>query len=350
VARASGSLTEMDRAVPRGARDELDLFRRLVDITILATFALIVIGGIVRVSDSGLGCGPAGSGTEGWPLCGGRLLPFLETEALIEFTHRAVAGVVAVLIALLAWRALRRLRAQTWLVRGSILAGVLVLVQAALGGLTVEHNLEELLVAAHLGLAMLLLGTLIALRRLAHLPGEAASPAPAATGLRPLALVASALLLATIVAGGWMAGTEREGAEGPPVVHGAHLACGEEFPTCNGELLPFGQSRLGDIHLAHRALMYLAAAAIIALVALALRRGIRSRALPLAAGLLGLQVLLGALNVWLGEHGELVVAHLSVGTLLWATIVYVTMELVPIPATARTGLRRRDAEEATAPA
>ena len=35
-------------------------FRRLAAATAFATFALIVVGGIVRVSESGLGCGPAG--------------------------------------------------------------------------------------------------------------------------------------------------------------------------------------------------------------------------------------------------------------------------------------------------
>ena len=40
-------------------------------------------------------------------------------------------------------------------------AGALVLIQAGLGGLTVEHSLDDELVAAHLGLAMLLLGLLL---------------------------------------------------------------------------------------------------------------------------------------------------------------------------------------------
>ena len=40
-----------------------------------------------------------------------------------------------------------------------------MLAQAALGGLTVEQGLEDELVAAHLGLAMLLLGLLFVLRR-----------------------------------------------------------------------------------------------------------------------------------------------------------------------------------------
>ena len=79
--RRPGSLSSMNRVAPRGEADELARFRRLLNATILATFALIVIGGVVRVSDSGLGCGAAGSGTEGWPLCGGRALPFLEQNA-----------------------------------------------------------------------------------------------------------------------------------------------------------------------------------------------------------------------------------------------------------------------------
>jgi heme A synthase len=63
-----------------------------------------------------------------------------------------------------------------------------------------------------------------------------------------------------------------------------------------------------------------------------MRRGVRSPAFPLAAALLVVQILLGALNVWLGEHAELVVAHLTVGTLLWGTVAYAAMELVPVPA------------------
>src|ERR687887_2301579 len=159
----------------RGEADELVRFRRLLNATILATFALIVIGGVVRVSDSGLGCGAAGSGTEGWPLCGGRVLPFLQQSALIEFSHRAVASLLVILIAALAIQAFRRLRDHRWLVRGSVAAGVLVLSQAGLGGLTVEHGLRSALVAAHLGLAMVLLALLITLRRLAQGSSERAA-------------------------------------------------------------------------------------------------------------------------------------------------------------------------------
>jgi heme A synthase len=336
----------MQSFAARGGAD-LARYRRLIDVTIVATFVLIVIGGIVRVSDSGLGCGPAGSGTEGWPLCGGRVLPFLETNAVIEFTHRVVAGVVAILIVILAWQAMARLREHRWLVRGSVAAAILVLAQAVLGGLTVENNLHEVLVAAHLALAMLMLAALIALRR-ATVEG---SPAPTGAGgaLRPLAATAVTLLFATIVAGGYMAGTEGEGAEGAPVA-GAHLACGKEFPTCAGEAMPFGTGELVDVHLTHRAFMYLAALALIALFVVARRRGMRSRAFPLALFLLAGQILLGALNVWLGEQAELVVAHLTLATVLWGTVVYAALELVPAPTPSRAPLRGAETEASASPA
>ncbi len=145
-----------------GAGDELRRFRRLVDLTALTTVALIILGGVVRVSDSGLGCGPGGSGTEGWPLCGGEAIPLLShSEVIIEFSHRLLAAVVAALIVLLAWTAYRHLRHLTWPLRLSVATGVLVLAQAGLGGLTVEKNLAEELVAAHLCLAMILLGMLL---------------------------------------------------------------------------------------------------------------------------------------------------------------------------------------------
>ena len=337
----------MQSAPVQGGAAELARFRRLVNVSIVATFVLIVIGGIVRVSDSGLGCGPAGSGAEGWPLCEGRVLPFLQTHAVIEFSHRVAATVVAVLMVWLAWRALRSLRDHRWLVRGSVAAVVLVLAQAVLGGLTVENNLHEALVAAHLGLAMLMLATLLVLRR-ATFEGSSA-PSGAGGVLRPLAVTAVVLLFATIVAGGYMAGTEGQGTPGIPP-SGAHFACGNEFPTCLGGFMPFGLGEMVDIHLTHRAFMYLAVIAVMAMVALAYRRGIRSRALAMALALLALQVLLGALNVWLEERGELIVAHLTVATALWATVLYAALELVSVPEPHRSPARRPDTEPSSAPA
>jgi heme A synthase len=326
-------------AAARGdADDQLSRFRRLVTLTIVATFTLILIGGVVRVSDSGLGCGAEGSGTHGWPLCQGGLLPADTSESVVEFSHRLAATVVTVLIVLMAWRAYRRLRSYKVLVRGSIAAGLLVVAQAALGGLTVEKGLEDELVAIHLGVAMLLLGLLFVLRRASE-----ETPAPTQTsvrGLRPLGLITCGLVLATIVAGGYVAGTEYHGTPEASVVVGAHSACGTgwntaQFPGCNGQgILSFGQTRLADIQLTHRLFMYLTAISVLAFAALALRRHAPSRAFWIAPLILVGQIALGAINVWAGKHAGLIVGHLALGTTLWMTVVYATATLLPVPSPA----------------
>jgi heme a synthase len=333
-------MPELERPSPDGA---MRRFRRLVEIAAVATALLIVVGGVVRVGDAGLGCGAAGSGLNGWPLCHGSLVPSGHAHTIVEYTHRFLAALVSILLAAVLWQALRRLRGERRLVYGSVVAVLLVLVQAVLGGLTVEHGLRAALVAAHLGTAMLLLGTLIALAAAARPRGATGGSAP--RGLRALAAVACGLLLATIVAGGVVAGTEYLGVPGEET-EGAHLACGKEFPTCNGSLLPYGEGEMVDIQLVHRSLM-LAAAAAVAWLAIALRRRRVAGRLPLAIGaVLAAQVLLGAANVWLGEHAGLIVAHLGVATLLWALVV--AAAAATVPRSDEGGLRRSDARRAVA--
>jgi heme A synthase len=312
-------------------------YRRLALATAVATFVLVLVGGVVRVSDSGLGCGPAGSGFHGWPFCNGDVVPGLDLNSVIEYTHRVLAGVVGIMILALAVLALRRYRSNRVLVRATIAAGVLVLLQGALGGATVEENLEEALVAAHLGLAMLLLGLLLLVVRASHPDVIGAEPPPVTPRFRALAVATSVAVLLTIVAGGYMAGTQNYGRADYQLGDGAHHACGKEFPTCNGDFMPFGQARLVDIHLTHRFFMYLASALVIALVALALRRrpspGVARWAHALG-GLLVLQVLVGALNVWLDEYEALILLHLALGTLLWSASVGLVLALYGVPAPA----------------
>jgi heme A synthase len=295
-------------------------FRRLVLATAVATFVLIIVGGIVRVSDSGLGCGPGGSGFHGWPLCKGDVVPGVDLNSVVEYTHRALAGAVSLMIlglVVLSWRRHRPFLGVT------VALMLLILAQAGLGGATVEENLEEALVAAHLGLAMLLLGGLLYLWR------GAEGVRPQTGGPRLLAVAASAAVFCTVVAGGYMAGTQNYGRADYQLGDGAHHACGKEFPSCNGDFMPFGQSRLVDIHLTHRAFMYLASVLLIALIVVSLRRRV---AVPYALALIGLllaQILVGALNVWLDEYEWLIVLHLTLGTLLWATTLGLTLQVSP---------------------
>src|SRR5438093_4639854 len=62
-----------------------------------ATYLLIVLGAVVRITGSGLGCG------DHWPLCNGHLFPPLnDIPTVIEWSHRLVAALVSVLVAGLA--------------------------------------------------------------------------------------------------------------------------------------------------------------------------------------------------------------------------------------------------------
>ena len=70
-------------------------FRLLALAAAASAWALVAVGGIVRVTESGLGC-------PDWPLCNGRVVPHDAKEPWIETSHRWVAGLVTVLVVLVA--------------------------------------------------------------------------------------------------------------------------------------------------------------------------------------------------------------------------------------------------------
>ena len=303
-------------------------FRRLALATVVATFALVILGGFVRVSDSGLGCGPANSGFHGWPLCNGDVIPNVDLNTVVEYSHRTVAsivGLMALSLFVLAWRRHRHLRLAT----GLIFTGVVF--EGLLGAVVVEENLEEELVAAHLGGAMLILAAAMFVWRASR--ERIDPPADVTRGFRRLAIATQGFVWATIVAGGYMAGTQHYGRPDYQIGDGAHHACGREFPSCNGDFMPFGEARLVDIHLTHRAFMYITAVLVVWLAVKALRQGVERRIAWALIGVLAVQILVGALNVWLEEYEALIVLHLGLGTLLWMASAWMTMALyrTPVP-------------------
>jgi hypothetical protein len=56
------------------------------------------------------------------------------------------------------------------------------------------------------------------------------------------------------------------------------------------------------------------------------------------------------MNVWLGEHAALIVGHLTVASLLWATVVSIGYRIALLPSPARSSERVPRAEASAAPA
>ena len=135
----------------------LSRFRKLTLSTALVTYALVVLGGVVRVTGSGLGC-------PDWPLCYGQPLPPASTEAVIEMAHRYVAGVVTILVGLIAWTAWRAYRHDKWIVQPALWGIGVIGVQVVLGAITVILKNHPITVVAHFfaALTMLACATMVA--------------------------------------------------------------------------------------------------------------------------------------------------------------------------------------------
>src|SRR5689334_24197243 len=99
--------------------------------TAIATYLLILIGGLVHGTGSSLAC-------PDWPTCYGSMLPKMEGGVAVEHSHRLAAGTVVILTLVLAALITRsRLPAHRPLRRVAWLAVALVFAQALLGGITV---------------------------------------------------------------------------------------------------------------------------------------------------------------------------------------------------------------------
>jgi heme A synthase len=286
-------------------------FRRLAIATALVLYLLIVMGGVVRVTGSGLGC-------PDWPLCHGRLLPPLELPALIEYTHRLIAALGGALVLATVAVALSHYREQPLVALPAAAVIAIMLIQVPVGGLVVASELEPLLVAFHLGTAMLILANALAVAVIAHLPVEHTSIPPIRRS-PALPLAAGAALLCVLLSGALVVGGD------------ASYAC-PDWPLCQGRLLPLtGVGLPVLIHFFHRGMVALVSILIAVTVVRALRRWRAIRGVAVWAALLGVfftaQVLVGAVQVWLVLPAALRILHLATATATWAAIVVLNLLL-----------------------
>lgn len=296
--------------------DSSRVYRRVAGTAAVLVFALIVLGGIVRITGSGMGCG------EHWPRCNGEWFPPLDLPTLIEMGHRWAAALVSIFVLALAVVAWRRHRREPQLRNPAYLALTLLVIQILLGPVIVKLQLPPQVVIIHLANAMILLAVLLvaALRAgvsVAEMDRRRDETAVAegygATALASYRLTAfgAALGFAVVLLGALVAN-----------YHAGLLCLG--FPLCSGKLLP-PPTFLATLPWVHR----LAAFGFLAYMAwlvirLRTRRARAARPCRVAVVTLGLtvaQIGVAAAMVLQLLPTSLRGLHLMMGTAIWATLV-----------------------------
>jgi heme A synthase len=278
-------------------------FRLVAAAAALAAWTLVSVGGVVRVTESGLGC-------PHWPLCTSQAIPLDQRASVIEYSHRALVALTSVLaIAVAAW-AWHSYRARDDVVWPALLAVILVPFQALLGAVAVWLELPGWVVAFHFVVGLLFLGTIVFVAAAAWRPS-----APTATvGFTRLARGGVLVGLVLVSVGAAVVATD------------ADAACGQQWPTCNGSFAAGGGH--ADLQVAHRMLAYATVALAFALFVLAIRgHGPRlAGSLPFLAVLV--QMGFGIAIVLVGGEGRaheiLSGLHVAGAATVWAALVALT--------------------------
>lgn len=285
------------------------LFRRLAWVTAAFAYLQIALGGVVRVSGSGLGCG------SDWPFCNGHPYPPADIHAIIEWSHRAVGSLTGVLIiatVVMAWVVFRTRRPLVaWLAAASLVG---IVGEGLLGQVVVAHELASWLVLFHLALAMMILGFLVATAVMA-MPPSPGVPDRFFRRLGALAVAATYVLLLT----------------GSTVVaSNADQSC-RAWPLCgNGFAIDFSGANV--FTMLHRGAVLIIGALLAYVLAVATRRWRTVPGLARAAVATGtlfvLQVAVGAASA---EFGTAVynALHVALATLVWSGVL--TTALLALP-------------------
>jgi len=289
--------------------------------TVALVFVLIVWGGIVRLSGSGLSIPE-------WPLAeGGRFIPPPQTRVMIEFTHRVLAMAVGLATLALAVAVYTKRRYRAALGKTMAIALVVLAIQIVMGGRVVLEELGVERVVAHLLLAFLFFAIMLRMTlRAQDVAREEAGTAAAVNGappdarrikgLRAMSHSVAGLVFLQSGLGAWVSSS------------GASLAC-PDFPTCHGTLFPRMEGLVG-IHYAHRLGAYLIFLAVLALSIRSLSVPLPPRArwpLRLSGVLVSLQVLLGIANVMMAVPLPISAGHLATALALFGTLLVANHEL-----------------------
>ncbi|NNG15027.1 MAG: heme A synthase [Gemmatimonadales bacterium] len=290
---------------PPLAGDRFTMVRRLAYLATALSFGLIVLGGIVRITGSGMGCG------DDWPKCNGEWFPPLDFATFIEIFHRWVAALVSVVVVATAAAAWWRHRSEPRVLWPATLGTVLLVTQVLLGAVTVKLELPPAVVIVHFTNAVLLITAVL-------VTGLRARPAPETTTpadrhpTHGLAWTTALVGFAAVLLGANVANLDA----GPACLG---------FPLCYGGVLP-PSGTLGLVHWIHRIVAY-------GFLALAFTLLVKTRkpadvafrnlrlAVAVAAGLAVIQIGIAAAMVLQLLPPGLRGFHLMAGTAIWGALV-----------------------------
>jgi heme A synthase len=291
-------------------------FTRFAWLFLAYLIAVILFGAWVRISGSGAGCG------NHWPSCQGVILPQQpETKTIIEFTHRLTSGMCGILgILLIAWA--RRINRSV--LRASIATMFFILVEGLVGAVLVKKELVagDASVARAIVIAFHLTNTLM-------LTASAACAAwwSMEEGQRPRVSFSRGMLVAALAC---LVLTN---------MTGAVTALGDTLfpatPALDSNL--FGKVRdditAGEHFLVRLRVIHPVVAMLSAMVLAALFVWTDGPGRIPRYGLfaLGLQVLLGLLNIALLAPGWMQILHLLVAQVLWVLAWITAVECWPRP-------------------
>lgn len=296
-------------------------------LTAAATVVLICFGGLVTSHGAGLA-------VPDWPNSYGYNMFLFPVSMWVggifyEHTHRLAGSVVGLLTLVLAiWLWVKDSR--KWMRWMGVLALVLVILQGVLGGLRVVL-LEDQLGLLHGALAQMFLLLVAAIALFTSRAWREVWPrlavAPDPGGIRGLVVAATGIMMVQLLLGAAMR-HRHAGLAIPdfPLAHGrvwpaTDRASVARYNWERVEVRALNAITAYDIHLqmAHRIMAFVIAVAVGTCVARARRRLGRRELITrigwLWAGLVGVQIVLGAFTVWSGKAADVATAHVAVGSL-----------------------------------
>ncbi|HZU70797.1 MAG TPA: heme o synthase [Ktedonobacteraceae bacterium] len=269
----------------------------------IMTYVLIMLGGTVLATNSGLSC-------PDWPFCNGQAY-FAGTGAFFVQFHRFTTVALSILIVLLVTGIIAWARKDRTLLTLAIAAPVLLTIQIVLGALTVLWKLPQQIITAHLGTAMAIFAVVITIAILSSKP-QTSRELPARTRkFAQLAVSNAVLVYILMLFGSYVTGS------------GAAMAC-PGWPFCTPASWAVS-NHLANINILHRVYAVFVGLVMLWTVIAALRRRHVAPGQAIVAVVGGVlfvcQAIAGGLLVLLNDPAFVAGFHLALSTAVWGTLV-----------------------------